>query len=308
MSILHHKSRVLITGGSGLIGKHLCRSLQEKGYEVAILSRSKDPDSDIPSYAWDIDRHLVDREVINNSDVIIHLAGVNIGGKRWTGKRKRKIIESRTKSADLIFNNIDRHHTKLRAFISASAIGYYGAGTSEQIFIEADPPASDFLGKSCGQWETVANRFNEIGIRTVTIRTGIVLSKQGGALSKFKLPIRLGFGSAIGHGRQYMPWIHLDDLCDIYIRALEDQGMTGAYNAVAPEHVTNKEFTRKVARALHKPFWFPNIPAIAMRLLFGEMSVMLLTGSRVSSEKIVAAGYSFRYPDLNGALTEIFSR
>jgi uncharacterized protein (TIGR01777 family) len=307
MRVTHKMSRVLITGGRGLVGQHLCEKLLDRGYEVAILSRNDAADSKIAHYTWNIDSKIVDREVINNSDFIIHLAGINIGGKRWTGKRKRKIVDSRIKSADLIFNNIDRHHTKLKAFISASAIGYYGGGTSEQIFHESDPPASDFLGKTCEQWEIAADQFNEIGVRTVKIRTGIVLSSQGGALSKLKIPVQLGFGSAIGNGRQYMPWIHLDDLCAIYIKAIEDQTMTGAYNAVAPEHITNKAFTRKMARVLHKPFWFPNIPAIAMRLLFGEMAVMLLSGSRVSSEKIVAAGYTFQYPDLDGALTEIFT-
>jgi len=281
--------------------------LLDRGYEVAIFSRSTGLDSRTSYHTWDIDRNIVDREVINNSDFIIHLAGVNIGGKRWTKKRKRKIIGSRTKSADLIFNNIDRHNTRLKAFISASAIGYYGGSTSEQIFLETDPPASDFLGQTCEQWETAADQFNELGVRTVKIRTGIVLSSQGGALSKLKIPIQLGFGSAIGHGKQYMPWIHLDDLCAIYIKAMEDQTMTGAYNAVAPEYITNKAFTRKLARVLHRPYWFPNIPAFLMRLFFGEMSVTLLSGSRISSEKIEAAGYTFQYPDLNGALNDIYA-
>ena len=306
MRATHKMSRVLITGGRGLVGQHLCGMLLDRGYEVAILSRRAGPDSKIVHHTWNIDRNTVDREAINNSDFIIHLAGVNMGGKRWTKKRKSRIIDSRTKSAELIFNNIDSHHNKLKAFISASAIGYYGARTSEQIFHETDPPAGDFLGQTCEQWETAADLFNGIGVRTVKIRTGIVLSKQGGALSKFKIPVQLGFGSAISHGRQYMPWIHLDDLCGIYIKALEDQTMTGAYNAVAPEHITNRGFTRKMARVLHKPFWFPNIPAFIMKLFFGEMSVMLLSGSRISSEKIKAAGFTFQYPDLDGALYELY--
>ena len=307
MRITHRMSRVLITGGRGLIGQQLCEKLMDLGYEVAILSRKAGADSKIAHHTWNIDRKIIDRKVINNSDFIIHLAGVNIGGKKWTKKRKRKIIDSRTRSADLIFNNIDRHQTKLKAFISASAIGYYGGITSEQIFLETDPPASDFLGKTCERWELAADQFKKIGIRTVKIRTGIVLSSRGGALSKLKIPIQLGFGSAISHGRQYMPWIHLDDLCAIYIKAIEDQTMTGAYNAVAPEHIMNKAFTRKLARVTRKPFWFPNIPAIAMKLLFGEMSVMLLSGSRVSSEKIVDAGYTFQFPNLDGALDDIYA-
>ncbi len=166
------------------------------------------------------------------------------------------------------------------------------------------PP--DFLGETCNSWEQAADKFSGIGVRTVKIRTGVVLSKEGGALSKLLLPVKLGLASAIGTGKQYMPWIHLDDLCDIYIQAIEDQALSGAYNAVAPEPITNKEFTRKMAQALHKPFWFPNIPAFVMKMLLGEMSTMLLKGSRVSSEKIQAAGYTFQFPELESALKDVF--
>jgi len=301
-------SSVLISGGSGLVGRHLCKKLQETGYDVAILSRSPNPNTLPPSYSWDIDRNEIDREAINNCDFIIHLAGVNIGAKRWTTKRKQAILNSRIKSADLIFNNIDKQNNKLIAFISASAVGYYGALTSEKIFSETDSAASDFLGETCNLWEQAADRFTGIGIRTVKIRTGVVLSKKGGALAKLKIPIQFGFGSAIGHGRQYMPWIHMDDLCAIYIQALENEEMNGAFNAVAPEHTTNKALTRKMARALHKPIWFPKIPAFIMKLLFGEMSAMLLKGSRISSDKIQAAGYQFRFPQLDIALNSLLTK
>lgn len=301
-------SRILIAGGNGLIGQQLCRSLQEKGYNVGIISRNPRPDSPIPSYSWNIDHHEIDSEAINSYDFIIHLAGVNIGAKRWTRRRKKDIIDSRVKSIDLIFNNIDNSNKNLKAFISASAIGYYGAHTSEQIFVETDQAATDYLGLTCSLWEQAADRFSDIGIRTVKIRTGVVLSKEGGALSKLLLPVKLGLASAIGTGKQFMPWIHMDDLCDIYIQAIENQTLSGAYNAVSPEPVTNKEFTRKMARALHKPFWLPNIPAIIMKLLFGEMSVILLKGSQVSSDKIRAAGYQFRFPQLDNALRKLLDK
>jgi len=299
-------SNVLISGGSGLVGQHLCKSLQEKGYDVAILSRSSKPKTHTPSYYWDINRNDIDIEAINNCDFIIHLAGVNIGEKRWTRKRKIEILNSRVKSIDLIFKNLDKKN-KLKAVISASAVGYYGAHTTEKIFSETDSSSNDFLGETCSLWEQAADKFTGIGIRTVKIRTGVVLSKKGGALAKLKMPIQLGFGSAIGHGRQYMPWIHMDDLCAIYIQALENKEMNGAFNAVAPEHVTNKALTRKMARTLHKPFWFPNIPAFIMKLLFGEMAVMLLSGSRVSSAKIEASGYTFQFPNLESALKDLYS-
>jgi len=299
-------SRVLITGGSGLIGQQLCKRLQQRGYEVALLGRSKSAQSNAPSYTWNLHRNEIDRDAINNCDFIIHLAGTNIGAKRWTRKRKQEIINSRVKSADLIFNNLNRKDTRLMGFISSSAIGYYGARTTGHIFKETDPPAGDFLGKVCKEWEDAADKFTSIGIRTVKLRTGVVLSKQGGALSKLQVLVQWGLASAIGSGKQYMPWIHVDDLCNMYINTLENFQMEGAYNAVAPEHVTNKAFTRKLAQVLGKPFWLPNIPSFVMKLMFGKMAVMLLEGSRVSSEKMEAAGYKFQFPELDSAFMELY--
>jgi uncharacterized protein (TIGR01777 family) len=301
--------KVIISGGSGLIGQTLCRRLQDQGYDVAILSRKKGAASaEVNHHIWDSDRQIIDAEAINNCDYIIHLAGVNIGAGRWTQKRKQAIADSRIKSARLILDNIDRQHNSLKAFISASAIGIYGAKTTDKILTETDPPANDFLGQTCEKWEQAADGFSDMGIRTVKIRTGIVLSKKGGALAKLLIPVKLGIGSALGSGKQYMPWIHLDDLCGIYIHAMEKESMTGPYNAVAPEHTTNQAFTRKLAHALHKPFWFPKIPSLILRILFGKMSAMLLTGSRISSERIQAAGYQFRFPDLEDAFMDLYSK
>ena len=299
---------ILITGGTGLIGTHLGLRLQEKGYHVALLSRTAKPDSSLPVYIWNPDKGEMDAEALNQADHIIHLAGVNIGEKRWTPERKQQILDSRVKTGELIFNAIEQGGRKPSAFITASATGYYGAATTEALYDESTSVGNDFLGWTCAMWEGVADRFEEIGIRSVKIRTGIVLSKQGGALSKLSLPIRLGVGSPIGNGNQFMPWIHFEDLCGIFIHAIEHPQLAGAFNAVAPEHITNRGFTKKVARELKRELWLPNIPAGVMRLLFGEMSVMLLQGSRVSSEKIRAEGYSFQYPDVDLALKNIFSK
>lgn len=298
--------RVLITGGSGLIGQKLRIKLEDKGYEVVLLSRNSKKVHNTVNLTWDIDRREIDKEALNSCDYILHLAGANIGAGRWTRRRKQEILDSRIKSCDLIFNNIDKKNTKLKAFLSASAIGYYGAITSEHIFHEADPPAVDFLGQTCLKWEDAANKFTGIGVRTVKIRTGIVLSKKGGALSKLQLPVSLGLGAPLGDGKHYMPWIHMDDLCAIYIHALENEKILGAYNAVAPEHITNKEFTRKLTQVLQKPFWAPNIPAFAMKLLFGKKAAMLLEGSRVTSEKIQKAGFTFRFQGIDSALKELY--
>lgn len=298
-------SRILIAGGTGLIGRHLSRKLQEHGYEVAILSRSERNSANTFSYFWNPDQNEIQKEAFNSCDYIINLAGANIGARRWTGKRRQEILKSRTNPAKLIFDNLEEDH-KLAAYITASAIGYYGALTSATIFKESDTPAKDFLGQTCKEWEEAADIFAREGTRTVKIRTGIVLSKEGGALAKLKIPIRLGFASALGHGKQYMPWIHMDDLCNIYMQAIKDKEMAGPYNAVAPEHISNKDFTRKAARALHRPFWFPNIPAFVLKLVFGKLSSMLLSGSRVSSEKLKAAGYSFQFPDIDSAFENLF--
>ncbi|NLN95601.1 MAG: TIGR01777 family protein [Bacteroidales bacterium] len=297
---------ILISGGTGLVGKQLCKKLKDKGYSVAILSRARRQDTDIPTYTWDIDKREIEKEAIETADYIIHLAGANISDKRWTAKRRKLIVDSRVKSGQLIFEKLKENKNQLKAFISASAIGYYGTITTDKIFSETDPPSSDFLGETCRQWEQSADSFEKLGIRTVKIRTAVVLTKQGGALAKMIAPVKLGIASAIGSGRQYLPWIHIDDLCGIYIKAIENTQIKGAYNAVAPDHKTNRDFIETLAHALKKPFWFPNVPAIAMKLMFGEMAEMLLQGSRVSSDKIKTAGYSFLFPDLKSALDDLF--
>lgn len=298
---------ILITGGTGLIGMHLGIRLQEKGYKVALLSRGARSGALFPVYRWDPDNGEVDTLALNQADCIIHLAGAHIGAKRWSPKRKKQILDSRIKTACLIFDAIEQGKRKPAAFISASATGYYGAVTTEAVFGESAPAHDDFLGQTCLRWEEAADRFQALGIRTVKIRTGIVLSSQGGALSRLSLPFRLGVGAPIGSGKQYMPWIHMEDLCGIFIHALENPQLKGSYNAVAPEHITNQEFTARIAGVLQRPLWLPHIPSWFMSLLFGEMSVMLLKGSRVSSEKIRAAGYDFQFPELSPALEQLFA-
>jgi uncharacterized protein len=298
-------STVLITGGTGLVGKHLCKRLQDKGYRVSVLSRKRRQSSTIQTYYWDLKKKEIDTEAIETADYIIHLAGENIGDKRWTVERQKLIVDSRVETGKLIFNKIQKQGKILKAFISASAIGYYGATTSDRIFTETDPPANDFLGDTCRKWEQMIDRFKDSGIRTVKIRTGVVLSRQEGALKKMIAPVKMGIGAPLGSGKQYLPWIHIDDLCGIYLKAVEDIQIEGAYNAVAPDHKTNEEFTRTLARVLNKPFAFPNVPAITIKLMFGKMSSILLEGSRISSDKIKSAGYDFLFPGLEGTLADL---
>lgn len=297
-------TKILVTGGTGLVGRHLCRKLLEKGYEVAVLGRTRHR-GNIPAYIWNLEKKEIEKDALHKVDCIIHLAGAGIAEKRWTSKRRQMIVDSRVNTGKLILKEIQEKNHHLKVFISASGVGYYGQETTDHVFEEDHLPGNGFLAETCVKWEQMANGFNEIGIRTVLLRTGVVLAGDGGALSKMMKAVKLGIGSAIGTGCQYMPWIHIDDLCGVYIKAIEDTGMKGAYNAVSPDHKTNKEFTRTLAKVLKKPFWFPNIPAFVLRILLGKMSELLLNGSRVSADKIGSAGYIFLYPNLERAMDQI---
>jgi len=295
---------VLVIGSSGLIGNHLIPLLKDKGYQVQSVNRLH---SAYP-YATN-DQIEFEKQQILSADFIINLAGANISAKRWSTKRKQLIVDSRVNTTMKIHEIVTSHREKrLKAYISASAVGYYGSNPVDKVFAEDDQPASDFLGETCRKWEESANQFSQIGIRTAVIRTGVVLTSSGGALPKMVVPVKFGFGSAIGSGRQYIPWIHIDDLCNIYIMAIEQANINGAYNAVAPQHSTNNEFMRLIARVLKKPFWPLNIPSFLMKAIFGEMSVVLLAGSRVSSEKIRKAGYNFLFPDLYVAFNDLLKK
>jgi uncharacterized protein (TIGR01777 family) len=297
---------VLITGGSGLVGSHLSWKLAEKGYSVKILTRKKKSGTSLSYYSWNPERNEIESEALIPADYIIHLAGENIGEKRWTKRRKRELEDSRIKTAELILEKIKENRKKPKAFISASGTGYYGAVTTDKVFYENDNNSEDFTGQLCRRWENAADRFDELGIRTIKLRTGVVLARKGGALGRIALPTRLGFALAIGSGKQYMPWIHIDDLCGIYLKIIDDQAISGIFNAVAPEQCTNREFVMTVAKVLNKPFCKLNIPSTLMKTIYGEMADILLEGSRVSPDKIIKAGYVFHFPVLETALIDLY--
>lgn len=296
---------ILITGGTGFIGSHLCSILTEKGYRIAVLSRKSIPDAKYPVYYWNVQKGIIEQEAFNDVDCIIHLAGANIGEKRWSKNRKEEILNSRIQTAQLIFKHIENIKNKPGLFISASATGYYGAITSKKIFHENDPPAGDFLGVTCWQWEQAADQFEKAGMRTVKIRTGVVLAKYTGALKRMLAPMKFGLSTIPGNGKQILPWIHVDDLCNMYIKAIEDPEMKGAYNAVAPDMKTYNEFMQTVSRMHRKMSISLHVPAVLIKTLFGEMASILLKGSRISSDKVVKAGYNFVFPDLEKALENI---
>jgi len=297
------KKNVLITGGSGFVGKHLSRLLIDSGYTISILSRSKRANTDnIFYYTWNVQNQTIEEDAVLNADYVIHLAGANIAAKRWTSKRKEVIIESREQSGQLILSVLKKHNKKLEAFISASAIGIYGAINGETICDENTTPVNDFLGLTCQKWEAVADLFGRLGIRTVKVRTGLVLGKDDGFLNKLTPIFKLRLGSALGSGKQYMPWIYVDDLCAIYLEALKNPNMDGAYNAAINDNTNNSSFSKTLAKVYGYSIWLPNIPAFLIKIVLGEMGKLVLTGRRVSSEKIESTGFSFKHKNLEETL------
>lgn len=297
-------NKVLITGSSGLIGSILSELLTKNNYEVIKLSRTKRQNSK-NSFIWDVDSKFIEKEALENINYVIHLAGAGIADKRWTDKRKKEIINSRVESTNLLFDKLNRSGTNLKAFISASATGYYGAVTNDKVYKEEDQPGNDFLADVCKKWEDAALKFQNIGVRTILLRFGVVLSTDGGALKKMLLPTKLGFGSALGSGKQFLPWIHFKDLINIIEKSIIDESMNGAYNIVSPSNTTYYDFAKVLAKVMNKPFFMPNVPAFLLKLVFGEMSKVILEGSKISSNKIIESGYKFKFTDLDHSLTDL---
>lgn len=294
-------SIVLITGGSGLVGHHLTKLLISESFEVRHLSRSAQSNAPVPTFEWNIAKGFIDPRALENVGHIIHLSGAGIAEERWTEERMWVLYSSRVDAAALLHREMRKTGSWPKSFISASGINYYGTLTSDRIFTEGDPPANDTLGKLCQAWEAAANEW-AAKCRVVVLRTSVVLAREGGALSKLSGPARWGLASPLGHGRQWMSWVHIDDLAHAYLHAIRNAEMHGAYNIAAPEDVRNREMMREVAHVLHRPFLFPAVPRFVLRTMLGELSSMVLEGSRVSNAKLVASGFEFRHPELRQAL------
>lgn len=292
---------VLITGGTGLIGTALTKVLKEKGYEIRILSRSMHKDKNATYYQWDIANDYIEEGALNGVHHIFHLSGANVGEKNWSAKRKKALSDSRIKAADLLFKHHDS--ASLKTFIAASGSSYYGTITTEQIFSEEDAPQNDdFLCKLTQEWEKATFQFDQDKIRVACLRTGVVLSAEGGALDRITKPVRMGFGAALGSGKQYMPWIHLNDIVKMYVFVLENEGVKGPINAVAPAHINNKELTKAIGKCYNKKVWLPPVPGFLLKLFFGEMAGIILKGSRLSAQKITAHGFEFEHVQIDSAL------
>ncbi len=295
--------KILITGASGLVGSRLTELLLQKGHQVSHLGRSKRAGS-VPSFVWDMENKSLDTEALKGVDTIINLAGAGVADKRWTIQRKKEILESRTHSTKLLFDTLKKQNHSVKTFVGASAMGYYGFGLSEEVFTEASKAGNDFLASVTKQWEEETDTLTSLGLRVVKMRIGIVLSDKGGALVEMTKPIRLGVGSPLGTGKQYLSWIHIDDLCGMFIQSVEDEKMLGVYNAVT-NWATNADFTKAISSVLKKPLWLPPVPSFVMKIILGEMANLVVNGSKVSSGKIKKAGFEFEYPELKGALEDL---
>jgi uncharacterized protein (TIGR01777 family) len=302
---------VLITGGTGLVGQRLSDILLEKGYSISYLTRNKKNitplhNPQIKLYEWNIRKNEIEEEAVQRADYIIHLAGAGVADEKWTPLRKKEILESRTLSTQLLVDKINTFPNQVQAFVSASAIGYYGLDTGNAWQYEnIESQAKDFLAEVVRAWEGAV--FKTKTVRTVAIRIGVVLSKKGGALEKMAQPIRLYTGAALGSGLQYISWIHIDDLCGIFVKALEDSQMSGIYNGVAPNPVTNEVLTKAIGKVLNRPILPLNVPAFALKLMLGEMAAIVLGGNRVSSEKIEKSGYQFKFTKVEEAITDLLT-
>jgi uncharacterized protein len=296
---------ILVTGASGLIGTALVSSLASSGHEVTRLVRGQ-PTSEGKTARWDPMAGTIEAGAIEGVDAVVHLAGENIA-ERWTSAKKAKIRDSRVKGTQLLCETLTRLSSPPKTLVSASAIGYYG-DRGDAVLTEDSPPGQGFLSEVCRAWEAATEPARQHGIRVVQLRLGVVLSAKGGALAKILPPFRLGLGGVLGSGQHYMSWIALDDAVGAIQHAIATDALQGPTNAAAPRAVTNQEFTKTLGNVLGRPTAIP-LPAFAARLMFGEMAdEVLLASARIQPTKLVASGYQFRYPELEGALRHVLAR
>ncbi|GAB3348694.1 TIGR01777 family oxidoreductase [Arachidicoccus ginsenosidivorans] len=295
--------KILLAGSTGFIGKHLISYLTENGYELSVLTRRRLKDTpNVKYFQWDVEKGFIDDKAFENVDTIINLTGANIGVKRWIEKRKKEIVNSRVDSINLLYDYVSKDHYPIKSFISASATGYYGAVTTDQIFTEESKSGNDFLASVSQKWEDTARQFENIGCRLVILRQGVVLGKDSGIYQKMTSLASKGINPAVGNGKQYLPWIDVRDLVRLYAFALENEVIKGVFNAVSSEQITMNEFAQKLSKSIDKNSILPNAPSFLVRLALGEMSSMVLEGSRVSNQKIKESDFTFLYDNLEKSL------
>ncbi len=291
--------KILITGASGLIGKELQKSFRAKGYELLLASRK--PATDPLHVQWSIEDGFSKPEELEGVDVVVHLAGESVNGLRWTDDKKKAIRDSRVLGTRNVVDEISKLKQKPKVLVAASAIGFYGERGDEEL-TESSSIGQGFLSDVSKEWEAESRRAEDAGIRTVLLRTGIVLSKDGGALASMLLPFKMGVGGVVGSGKQWMSWISLDDEVAIINYVIENENIRGAVNAVSPNPVTNEQFTKTLGEVLYRPTFLP-LPEFAVSMLFGEMGdALLLASTKVMPKRLEDAGFEFKYPDLKPAI------
>jgi uncharacterized protein (TIGR01777 family) len=298
---------ILILGGSGLIGKAFIQSALTSSHQIWVLSRRPEQSGlppEVKTMAWDGQTNSGWADLIENMDVLINLAGENIGSGRWDKARKERIRTSRVKAGQAVVQAIQSARRRPSVLLQASAIGYYGPHHDE-ILDESAQPGQDFLSSICQDWENATTPVESLGVRRILIRTGIVLSRRAGALPRLLLPFQLFAGGPLGSGQQWWPWIHLQDQISAMQFLMVHPQAAGAYNLVAPTPVRMADFGRILAQTLHRPYWLP-APAFALRLLLGEMSTIVLDGQRAIPQRLLGLGYKFQFPQLSSALSDLF--
>lgn len=298
---------ILITGGTGLLGKILTKELQSQGHQVSILSRNPKKVKSAKAFYWDVDKQEIDETCLNGIDTIVHLAGEGIADKKWTEKRKQEIIDSRVDSIQLLYHLIAKQETSVKSIVSASAVGFYG-DREDELLTEESPKGTGFLSDSCKFWEDAVEKGSELGLRIVKLRIGLLLTPKGGVLEPFKLMVKTFSAMKFGDGKQWFPWVHADDLVGMFSWAVNHPEIEGVFNATAPSPVTNTEFTKTLSKVMKRPFWPIQIPVFALKIALGERKELLLMSNRTDSQKIQKAGYQFKYTNLKKALEDVISK
>jgi len=299
--------KVLITGGSGMVGTKLTNMLLAKGHEVAHLSRSSKEQKDVEVYVWDVKAGTIDANAINDVDAIVHLAGAGVADERWTDERKKVILSSRVETAKLLIKVLTENQHQVKTFLSASGMGYYG-DNGEKEMNESDEVGDDFLAEVCKYWEKSTEPIGEMGIRRAVFRISLVLSRKGGALPKMDIPVKMGLGSYFGNGKQIYSWIHIEDLCRLFIEALEEDHFHGIYNAATPHQLSNRAFTKVLANVMGRPFIPAPVPSFMLKIALGEMSETVLGSIALNMTKLKATGFTFKHPMLNDALSNLYDK
>jgi uncharacterized protein (TIGR01777 family) len=299
--------KVLVTGASGFVGSPLVKMLSSRGHEVVALSTRKNATiAGAQTFWWNPDEFEMDENALHGVDGIIHLAGATVS-KRWTVKYKQEIFDSRTRTAETLFRAIAKLPKHgIKSFISASAVGYYKSDF-DKTYVETDDPGNDFLSQVTQQWEATADKLSQLNIRVAKLRIGIVLGRGGGVLGQLEPVTKWGLGAPLGNGKQWMSWIHLTDLCRLFVFALENDAVRGALNAGGPAPVTNRALSKALAKVLHRPFIAPPVPGFTLKLALGEMATLALMSQKTSAEKTAELGFSYQFNTIEDALNQLYS-